>query len=491
MHLRRKVLESLKNNQSFEEAKETINGSIKDEVILQFNKYNTFNRNIFTLTDYFDKLVPQISFSQYCTTPGYVSTEISRENKITVRDKDKKEFTSYIYDWVQMNLDKTKKYLGLTWLEYPYISNLKGILDLDILSLPIETHKIIENKFIFDEILKASKIPDIHRLKTNIYTIGNVPSFYQLQKIYGEKFVVQVNSSGGKGTFIIRDSKEFTKTLENIKSDTIKVSEYFRGFSSNTTVLSIPKLSDCEIYIDIPSIKPMGSKEMYIRETSSIGNSWSFNFNESQLSVFIESITRIGKFLYKRYGLVGLWGIDSIWNEENFVFNEINCRLQGTTEVSNINQFLQGYVPFYITHILIMLNNKIDYMPEINDYTNDLIKMATTKNRISPFYIKKVSNKTIVPNKNYKGSGVYKLRSTGKLDFQFPSLNTLDANWDKDEVLLVNGPLLNSKSKPGTKLMTIEGIFKNNNVFENNQLSEKMKIVNKAVDDLFEECVVK
>lgn len=42
------------------------------------------------------------------------------------------------------------------------------------------------------------------------------------------------------------------------------------------------------------------------------GNDWSLHYPEHLCSEFIDQIVRLGKYLDKNYGLVGMWGVDSI-----------------------------------------------------------------------------------------------------------------------------------------------------------------------------------
>src|SRR5262249_46220209 len=156
-------------------------------------------------------------------------------------------------------------------------------------------------------------------------------------------------TSGGRGTVFVSDPAGFETATHG--AGTWRISRYINGFSSNTTVLTVPSPDGCQVYVDVPSHKAIGGAEMGIAEANGAGNDWSPPWPRDHVVELVEAIVLLGGYLYEAYGLVGLWGVDSIWTGDQVVINEINVRNQGTTELSGANQVLRGLPPLLVAHL--------------------------------------------------------------------------------------------------------------------------------------------
>ncbi|MFF8381641.1 hypothetical protein ACF07V_36735 [Streptomyces sp. NPDC015661] len=58
------------------------------------------------------------------------------------------------------------------------------------------------------------------------------------------------------------------------------------------------------------------------------------------------------------------------------LFNEINCRNQGTTEVSAVNQQLRGLPPFLAALLTVLLGGRPDWLPDADGFNQATIRAA-------------------------------------------------------------------------------------------------------------------
>ncbi len=79
-------------------------------------------------------------------------------------------------------------------------------------------------------------------------------------------------------------------------------------------------------------------------------------------------------------GLAGLFGLDAI-------FNEINCRNEGTTEVSGVNHLLRGLLLFLAAHLTVLLGQRPGRLPDTDTDNQETLAVAARPQR-GPFYLK-------------------------------------------------------------------------------------------------------
>jgi hypothetical protein len=230
--------------------------------------------------------------------------------------------------------------------------------------------------------------------------------------------------------------------------------------------------------VSIPSFKATNIPEVGVTEVMSAGSDWNIPFPRPLSGDFVKSIELIGLYLYKEYGLTGLWGLDSIWCENRFVFNELNCRFQGTTEVSSINEWQRGVPSFYGTHQLIFDNHAVNWMPLADEFNRETIRLMSNVKDLRPFYLKiKVKTPKVVSiSDKLNEAGVYKIMPNYSLKKLNDRIMTSSANFDNDEILVANLPSQNTQCYPGSQLCTIEGVTRGKNIFNDpHNLSDEGK----------------
>lgn len=444
-----------------------IKKKMENTVLIQINKFSTFNRNVFSCLPNLKSLVPEFSLSEYETSgtfiypPANINCSLEQSTKVRKKGANFGDFINKNF-YSRMVKEKRKPIISV-WNETDYLIQIKKQFNSKILVVRNNVFQKIEDKTNLIFILKSSGIPEGDCLKTKIFkNINDIAHYNELSKYLGPKFVVQVNSSGGKGTRIISSQEDLAKLCNEKMPGPVRVVQYYSGYSVNTNILTIPNgASDCSIYVDVPSHKVMGDSEENF-SFGSIGNDWSLNFPEKPINKFIDYVRRVGKFLYLNYGLIGLWGVDSIWSDNDFRINEINCRFQGTTEVSSINQLIRGCIPFSVTHSCIFLGISVNWMPDEKDFNQETAGLMKKNSGVRPFYLKVRSNynSPIKINNGFRGTGVYSF-CNNKLIKVLESNSTIAANLNEKTVLIVNTPLPETLSFPGTQLCTIEGMTKN------------------------------
>jgi len=454
--------------------KATLKKRYKDRVVILLNRYASFGRNTYGFDSWSALLLPKIILSD---------TEYWGKNKVAHIFSNESK-TKKRYKDTQLNFKKLGKFLNpllkktcsakhlIVWQNNKEIESCANNLGCKILSMSSKTSEFLEDKNNFNEILKKSKVSKEHCLKQLVFKNNKSWLTYdEIRQRLGGIFVIQSKGAGGRGTKIIRTVNEFNKAKE-IFIDTVRVTEYFRGFSSNVNILTIPPALDvnglCSIYVAIPSYKATNINEIGATEVMSAGSDWNISFPKSLNSDFIGNIELIGLHIYKKYGLIGMWGLDSIWSDSRFVFNELNCRFQGTTEVSSINQWQRGVPPFYGTHQLIFDNHVVNWMPPADEFNRETIKLMNNIKNFRPFYLKiKVKTpKAVSINDKLNGSGVYKKMPDYSLKKLNDKITTSSANFDNDEILVTNLPGEKTLCYPGSQLCTVEGITRKRNIFD-------------------------
>jgi hypothetical protein len=154
-----------------------------------------------------------------------------------------------------------------------------------------------------------------------------------------------------------------------------------------------------------------------------------------------------------------LFGLDAILTDQGEVmFNEINVRNQGTTEVSGVNQQLRGVPPFLAAHLTVLLGGRPRWLPHVEEFNAGTIAAAVRPGP-GPFYLKLRHHGTdpAVLSGLPHGPGVYRLHG-GRLSWLRPGVHAADADADTGEVLLANLPAPHVVCLPGAELGTAEGI---------------------------------
>lgn len=318
----------------------------------------------------------------------------------------------------------------------------------------------IEGKAGFDHLLRAAGVADDVRIPA-IRVDGLLPSLGELRRAVGtSRVVVQAGvTSGGRGTFFADD--EASLALAARMPGPYRVSAFTEGWSSNVTVLSVPDGSGgVRVYVDRPSHKTIAVAELGIGTAKSAGNDWSYPWPPGAAAALVEAAVRIGEWAWAEHRMAGLFGLDAILTPSGEVkVNEVNCRNQGTTEVSSVNQQLRGQPPFVIAHLVTMLGGRVDWLGDPCEYNHETVRRATQPGT-GPFYakIRLGGQGPVRISPDFPGPGVYRLDEAGWLDLVRGGAHPADADADRGEVLIASAPGPDVACHPGAEIATLEGV---------------------------------
>jgi hypothetical protein len=280
--------------------------------------------------------------------------------------------------------------------------------------------------------------------------------YAQATRQLGERLVVQAShSSGGRGTVFVTDEIDYQQALTG--GGPWRVSSFVEGISSNTTVLTVPTVDGCAVYVDLPSHKAVGVSALGIAPAKGAGNDWSPSWPTDQVAELVDGLVVLGEFLYAAYGLVGLWGADTIWTADQVRINEINVRNQGTTELSGVNQVMRGLPPLLVAHLTIMAGGLVSWLPPAGEFNAETIRRAGHGGP-GPFYIRirNTAQYPVMPRSGWMGPGVYHFDGAA-LSWLRRGAHPVGADLDRGEVLLANMPQAGVVCLPGAELGTLEG----------------------------------
>ncbi|MFJ1757511.1 hypothetical protein [Kitasatospora sp. NPDC088134] len=315
----------------------------------------------------------------------------------------------------------------------------------------------VEDKANFGSILTASGVPaDLHLPGTRVD--GLLPSLRELRRLVrSDKVVVQCGvDSGGRGTVFVDDEADLARAAK--MPGPYRVTAFVTGWSVNTTVLSVPDADGrLRAYVDRPSHKAVGLPEAGIGAGKSGGNTWCLPWPEEAAARLVDAAVRIARWAWETHRIKGLFGLDALLTADGQVFlNEINCRNQGTTEVSAVNQQLRGLPPFLIAHLTAMLDHPVTWLPDADDFNTTTVDLAAGTGP-GPYYLKlRHRGQVSVRLDHHLGlPGVYRV-AEGRLWWVRPGAHSADAG--PGEVLLANLPAPGTLCEPGAELGTAEGI---------------------------------
>ncbi|MFI8265483.1 hypothetical protein [Streptomyces sp. NPDC085665] len=341
------------------------------------------------------------------------------------------------------------------WYAVPYLQTLAGPAGI-VAGLPVNVRSQIEDKSAIGRILRSAQVPAHMIIGAHTYR-DRLPNLTDMRNQIGSRRIVvqSAHSAGGRGTVFVNDEGDMHEAAA--LPGPWRVSAFVEGWSSNTTVLSLPDgRGGVRIYVDRPSHKAIGVEAVGIGPAKSAGNDWSQPWPITGAADVIEAATRIGQWAWREHRLTGLWGIDTIWTPAGPVINEINARKQGTTEVSGVNQQLSGFPPLVLAHLTAMLDHPVTWLPSPQEFNTATIT-AAAGGVPAPYYLKIRARQALRLPDDFPGSGIYRL-SRGRLTWEGPGAHPADADSDTGRVLIANAPAAGTTCPPGAELATAEGI---------------------------------
>lgn len=316
---------------------------------------------------------------------------------------------------------------------------------------------VVEDKAAFTALLTAAGVPQRMRIPA-VRIDGALPVLGELQSMVGsEQLVVQCGAdSGGRGTTFVTTGADLEVAAR--MPGPYKVAAFVVGWSSNTTVLTVPTRRGVAVYVDRPSHKAVGVAEAGIGPGKSAGNDWSRPWPARAATDLVDAAVRVGEFLWREHRVAGLFGLDAILTPDGAVmFNEINLRNQGTTEVSGVNQQLRGLPPFVVAHLTVLLGGRAHWLPAADEFNAATIATAT-RSVPGPYYLKlRHRGPNPVRVTGLHGPGIYRI-TDGRLAWVRPGAHPADAAADTGEVLLASLPDERVVCLPDAELGTAEAL---------------------------------
>lgn len=258
----------------------------------------------------------------------------------------------------QFNNEIQKRTIGLNSFEL-----------LDMLSDKIRCRMVL-NKFI-------DSIPFI-TLKGTECSFETIHDFFSNT----DEYVIQKKySSGGEGTYIIRESSDFTNFN---KEDEYMVSPYFKNaISINIHIATI----NCEVVLFPPSIQIVTGYEDHLLYQGADFICYDFLSDSMKRKVELAS-REIGAFLIKK-GYKGVLGIDFLIYNHNVYFMEINPRFQASSQLVNKGLIDSDQPSLFEIHMQAfgLLSEK-----EIKKFTVPYCNYVFTANNISISRLKRILN---------------------------------------------------------------------------------------------------
>jgi hypothetical protein len=319
----------------------------------------------------------------------------------------------------------------------------------------------LENKADFDRLLQQADVPQNTRIPA-LRVDGTLPSLTEVRKQLGtDRMVVQTGAtSGGRGTVIVAGEHNMAAAAR--LAGPYRVAAFIDGWSSNTTVLSVPDHSrgSVAVYVDRPSHKAIAVPELGIGPAKSAGNDWSQPWPAKAAAHLVDAAVRIAEWAWAEHRMAGLFGLDAILTPDGEVMlNEINCRNQGTTEISAVNQQLRGFPPFILAHLVALLGDHVNWLGDPDSFNHDTIDRATAAGP-GPFYakVRLTSTSPARLSETFFGPGVYRLEPAGCLRWVRHGAHPADADADHGELLVANAPGPDVICHPGAEIATLEGL---------------------------------
>lgn len=361
------------------------------------------------------------------------------------------------------------KYTMYSPLDPPYKVNPLVFL----MNSPTIAHAYENKRYFRDEFADLIRIPE-YEIK-HLNELDKASAYRELKDEF-DMFVMQdEDSSGSKGTYIIKTYEQYADAIRSLKKyssgRSIVVSKFEKGITASIQVCvtkhgvfsgGVQKQLVDSKYLSNPH--KHGSTRWCGGE---IGGEWSDIVQLQTQEIASVIGAELGSHGYK-----GIFGVDIIITPENEVFAiEINARLTGFSHLLSDLQMMQGKIPFMLLHILELAN--IDYevmdfdaLPSIGRYTRTLSYMIMINGQDEAFEMPE-----------YIRPGVYKLAGD-KLEFQKPAYS-VDQLRGEDAILIFCRHNKGSMVEPGKRIMHItkfgKSIAKNDLNTKNQQLVSAIK----------------
>lgn len=338
-------------------------GAIYDDQTVFLHLHHFFN-DFYTISDWSGEWLKDIGLED-----KNVAMHVEQpENLPKVKIASSPEFAEYI------RTQKKRKVILYGPLSPPYIVNPLTY----IMNSPTIAHAYEHKRYFRDEFSELINMPDYVVKRLDELTDD---TFVELSTLY-EKFVIQdVESSGSKGTFIIKDKEGYDKAVKKLRetsfSGTVVVSAFVHGQTCSVQVCVTKygifagglqrQLVDSQYLcnLDLPGVTRWCGGDLGVEASDIVKHR-------------VQEIATVVGSELASHGYRGIFGIDLLVTPGNEVYAiEINARLTGYTHVLSDMQFANDKIPFSLLHTLELGNYKYE--------VEDLEALPTMNSTATPY----------------------------------------------------------------------------------------------------------
>lgn len=453
-------------NKSIEVTRQAFTDLKKAHTFVVFEKQGAALRNSYGTT--IPESIPDIAMGDTATwsdtqPSGVYVTEAYNPRRGEIQDVD---VDRMIADGAEHINKLGKQAVVYSWFDSIYVQKLTERLDIApiLVGRDKDVCAHIEDKTMLQAHLLNAGCENVMTPAHSIVDSAKaLPSYEDTSVVFGEKFVLQGTSMGGDGTVIVENRDSYDGARQKLKNR-IRVSEFVDAPYSSVYCLSVPNQegTDVATFVDGPSHKPIDISMLGIGNTAGAGGEWCSPHEQFDAEQLTGDISKLSSYFYKKFGYHGHFVVEGFTRDGRFLFNEINARPGGGSEVNSLYQIEQGLSSFTTAHILGRIGRlHAEQMPlpeEYNAYAQD---RALNGRLAGAFYLKykNPSGHRLVPTSSYEGSGVYQLQESGQLVKTSDALVSTKASISSGEALITKGPAVHEHASVarGKLVCSVEG----------------------------------
>lgn len=313
----------------------------------------------------------------------------SRQGEGTERLLKSKKFIDMVKE------DPKRKYVLYAPLDPPYKVNPLTYL----MNSPTIAHAYENKRYFRDEFADLIRMPE-YTIKY-INELDKAAAFGDLREEFGDFVLQDEESSGSKGTYIVKNYDDFTGAVRSLKKfsqgRSVVVSKYIEGETCSIQVC----ITKYGIFSGGIQRQLLTSKYLCNPKLEGAAK-WCGGEVGTEYPEFIqhqaqEMATIVGSELAS-HGYKGIFGIDLIVNPEKEVFAiEINARHTGYSHLISNLQLMEGKIPFMLLHVLELGNFRyevtdLDALPSMGRYKRAvsylIVNNPSEEEFVLPEYIK-------------------------------------------------------------------------------------------------------
>jgi hypothetical protein len=367
-----------------------------------------------------------------------------------------------------------RKFVLYSPLDPPYKVNPLTYL----MNSPTIAHAYENKRYFRDEFSDLIRMPE-YEIRY-IDQLDKAAAYKELKDEYGEFVMQDEESSGSKGTYIIKDHDTYVDAVRSLKKfshgRSVVVSKFVEGITASVQVC----ITKYGIFSGGVQRQLVNSKYLCNTKlegaTKWCGGELGDNFSDIVQHQAHEMATIVGSELAS-HGYKGVFGIDLILTPTNEVYAiEINARLTGYTHLVSDMQLKQGKIPFLLLHALELGNIKyevtdLDALPSIGRYSKPVSYMIVNNLLSEDFVLSK-----------YIRPGIYRLKGE-TLEFEKEAYS-IDQLKGEDTMLIFSRYHTGESISSGKRILKITKLGKTMSKSDLNIKTQKLIEIVKETFDL-------